>query len=85
MIRLKSLKSGAEIEWSSLEHFGGLELKTAQAATAPSSSICPTTPVAVGYYLRRHIAGVNCTCISDEVESVEYAHLAHLACFLAMK
>jgi hypothetical protein len=43
MIRLKSLKSGAEIEWGSLEPFGGLELKTAQAAAAPSSFICPTT------------------------------------------
>ena len=29
MISLKPLKSGAQIEWSSLEHFGGLELKTA--------------------------------------------------------
>ena len=54
MISLKSLKAGAQIEWSSLGYFGGLELKTAQAATVPSSSICPTTSVAVGYHLQRH-------------------------------
>ena len=54
MISLKFLKSGAQIEWSSLGYFGGLELKTARTATVPSSSICPTTSVAVGYHLQRH-------------------------------
>ena len=54
MISQKLLKAGAEIEWSSLEHFERLELKTAQAATAPSGSTCPTAPAAVGYHLRRH-------------------------------
>ena len=54
MISQKPLKLGAEIDRSSLQHFGGLELKTARAATVPSSSICPTTPVAVGYHLWRH-------------------------------
>ena len=53
MISLKSLKAGAQIEWSSLGYFGGLELKTARAATLPSSSTCPAAPVASGYHLRR--------------------------------
>jgi hypothetical protein len=32
MISQKSLKAGAETEWSSFEYFGGLELKTAVAS-----------------------------------------------------
>ena len=54
MISQKPLKAGAEIEWSNLVPFVGLELKTARTATVPSSSICPTTSVAVGYHLQRH-------------------------------
>jgi hypothetical protein len=54
MFSLNSLKAGAEIEWSNLVPFVGLELKTARTATVPSSSICPTTSVAVGYHLQRH-------------------------------
>jgi hypothetical protein len=73
MISQKSLKAGAEIEWSSWEHFGGLELKTARAATVPSGSTCPTAPVALGYHLRRRR------------RLPRHAHLANLACFLAMK
>ena len=51
MISQKPLKAGAEIEWSNLVPFVGLELKTARTATVPSSSICPTTSVAVGYHM----------------------------------
>ena len=84
MISLKSLKAGAQIEWSSLGYFGGLELKTAQAATLPSGSACPTATVALGYHLRRrrrcwlhlHLGSRVCRAC---------AHLAHLACLWAMQ
>ena len=83
MISLNFLKSGAQIEWSSLGYFGGLELKTAQAATLPSSSTCPAAPAAVGYHLRRHRR----CCLHLHLGSLSHMHiyLAHLACLWAMK
>jgi hypothetical protein len=76
MFCLKSLKAGAEVERSSLEQFGGLELKTARSTTVPSSSIYSTTSVAVGYHLRRHRRRCLHLHLGSRVCRI-YAHLAH--------